>query len=201
MPIVTHTDLKIGHIYVVQGGLVTIQVTESTTQTLGWGYDRVKFAKIENNYIVVDTPWGSKCLLPLDYPLYSTIERHMRSEFPIRGAHKSRKVIPFDEALKLNICKELDNTKIKTLPNNVTSKIIGKRPHGQESTNVFIEELIKYFKTAQTLSSAATHFNVKYQKIRYLIKNIKDRGYNSQRFNVVNTKEKGLNAVRLEPVK
>jgi len=182
-------ELIVGKIYVTKGGLLTF----ITGEQVPWGYDRVKFIKYTENGLLVHTPWGSECALVADYPLFETKETMVRSEFPLRGVHKTREVIPFDKALELKICKELSKKELRKLSKEAeiaqssqSSVKVGEIAHGD-----FMQEFIKYFSDYKTFAEAAKHFKTSYQKIRYTLKKIKNKGYQAKRFTVVEMKQNG----------
>ena len=190
-------ELVPSRIYVTHGGQVTVHHTDKETKQLTWGYDRVRFIKLEDDYIIVETPWNTNCSLLKTYLLQSTSETVMRCEFPMRGVHISREIISFDNALEMGLCKEVTASELKVAADPTT---ITQHRSGAISKNLFTESLIEYFSEAKTVSSAAERFGVKYQKIRYTIKNLKDKGYGVQRFTVVISKQNGLSTVKLEKV-
>lgn len=178
-------DLIPGKIYVTQGGVLTKNEDTKGTE-YPWGYDRVKFlrfgsvGKSKDLRIFIKTPWGTKCDLPLNYPLSTTSETVLRSEFPLMGMHKTRVVIPFEEALKREICKELNATEIRATKEKDSTEIALSQ--GTIERTEFMCKVIDFFAEPHTMAEAAKHFNVKYQQIRYTVNNLNKKGFEHQRF-------------------
>lgn len=147
-------DIKIGRVYVTRGGTVII---DKSGQTVGWGYDRVRVTKKNDMKLVVETPWGTSCILKNDYPLYLTREVTPRVEFKLITTYISKQEIPFDDAVIQGIC-------VEDIP-----------PEDLAAEN-FLKDLIEYFATPQSISSAAQKFGETYQKIRYSIDKIENIG-------------------------
>lgn len=196
-------ELIVGNIYVTKGGLLTF----ATGEQFPWGYDRVKFIKYTEQGILVHTPWGSECALAPDYPLFETKETLIRSEFPLRGVHETRETIPFDKALELKICKELSKKEVRKQLHNANTSIStntvqnkqtpSKSKTGEVATDIFTQDFIKYFEDYKTLAEAAKHFKISYQKVRYTLKKIKNKGYQTNRFSIVKMKQKGKTASKI----
>ncbi len=183
----TADTLVPGEVYVTRGGTVNMK-GDPDKKLVPWGYERVRFMKLTKTHIIVETPWGTECELPSDYPLCTTSETLLRSEFPVCGVHENREVIPFDKALKAGVSKELSIEEIQALSEDqdgttpVRATVVAR--------NEFTEKFIKYFETPQTIAKAAKYFGVKYQKIRYTLNKLKVNGYGLQRFQIVTTKDK-----------
>lgn len=210
-------ELMSGQIYVTQGGTVVmlaevekvipgkgVVLKEGSETEVPWGYDRVRFVKVTDTHIIVETPWGTECELPLDYPLVCTTEKVMRCEFPVRGPHKSRKIIPFEEALKMGICKEVNIVQEVPVENSkdaepVKPKVKAARAK-ETSKNDLKKALIEYFSEEHTLTEAAKHFKIEYQKIRYNLQDIKNKGFELQRFELKSGKKDGMVTNKLEKV-
>lgn len=150
MPKMKFKDIKVGQVYVTRGG---IAVLNASGKTAYWGFDRVKVVKKNKTAIVVETPWGTLCNLPVNYPLYFTKEKTPRIEFKLITTYLTKQEFEFDEAVAAGICVE------HISPADLKIEKI-------------LEDLIKYFNTPQTISSAAKKFGKTYQKIRYLISKI-----------------------------
>ncbi|MEA3340606.1 MAG: hypothetical protein U9R15_11620 [Chloroflexota bacterium] len=145
-------DIKIGQVYVTRGGTAVIN---RAGKTVGWGYDRIRVIKKTSTKLIVETPWGTSCILPDDYLLYSTREIEPRIEFKLITNYISKQEISFDDAIKQSICIE-------------------DIPPEDMAAEQFSIDLIEYFSTPQLVSAAARKFNVPYQKIRYLIDKIEN---------------------------
>ncbi len=180
------SKLKVGNVYVSRGGLIKLP---GRADPVPWGYDRVKLLEITTDHIVIQTPWKTMCIVPLDYPLVETIETVVRSEFRLENNYISCEIIPFDEAIKRGICKELTE-------NELPSKVMSKPKNTAQDTEL-TEAVIDYFATSNTVKDAAGHFGVKYQKIRYILKQIGEKGYGAQRFQIKMSKQGGVNAVQI----
>ena len=150
MPEVKFADIKIGRVYVTRGGTTAI---DKSSKTVGWGYDRVRVIKKNNTKLIIETPWGTSCILKDDYPLSSTREVEPRIEFKLITTYISKQEIPFDDAVAQGICVE-----------NI--------PPEDLIVEKFLKDLIEYFATPQSISSAAQKFGETYQKIRYSIDKI-----------------------------
>lgn len=190
-------DLVPGEIYVTCGGLVTLK-NDSTKQKYPWGYDRVRFMRLTKSHVIVETPWGSECELPLDYKLSSTHEGMIRSEFELSGVHETCEKILFSTALKKGIAKELSAKELQELINIETAETQNTsttRP-SEVARNEFTEKIIKYFEEPRTNPEAAKHFGVAYQKIRYTLKKLKAHGHGLQRFKIETTNDK-INKTKL----
>lgn len=189
MSVIEATELIPGEVYVTRGGTV-IMKGDSEGKKLPWGYERVRFMKLTETHIIVETPWETECELPLDYPLSSTSEAILRSEFPIRGVHElPAEVIPFEEALKLGISKELSAEELQEVLSEQAGGQSTKRP-SEVARNEFTEKFIKYFEEEHTFTEGAKHFGTVYQRIRYTLNKLKLHGYGLQRFQVETTKGK-----------
>ncbi len=145
-------DIKIGQVYTTRGGTAVI---DKTGKTVGWGFDRVRVIIKNSTKLIVETPWGTSCILNQNYPLYSTREVVPRIEFKLITTYISKQEISFDDAITQGICIE----------------VIPSRDLAAEK---FLEDLIIYFSTAQSISSAVKKFGETYQKIRYLIDKIEN---------------------------
>lgn len=154
MPEVKFTDVKIGQVYVTHGGTV---VVDKSGKTMGWGYDRVKVIRKNSTKLVVETPWGTSCILTNTYPLYLTREVEPRIEFKLITTYISKQEISFDGALERGICVEII-------------------PPDELAAEQFLIDLIEYFGTPQSISAAAQKFGATYQKIRYSVDKIKNIG-------------------------
>lgn len=150
MAIVKFVDIKVGQVYATHGGIAVIDKFGKTT---GWGYDRVRVIKKNNTKLVVETPWGTSCILKSTYSLFSTKEVEPRIEFKLVTTYVSKQEIPFDDAVIQGICVE------NIPPENL-------------AVEKFLENLIEYFATSHSISSAAQKFGKTYQKIRYLVDKI-----------------------------
>lgn len=159
MPEVKFVDIKIGQVYVTRGGTAVI---DKFGKTVGWGYDRVCITKKSKTKVIVETPWGTLCILNDDYPLFSTREVVPRIEFKLITTYISKQEIPFDDAVAQNIC--IEDIPLEDL-----------------ATAKFLEDLIEFFDTPQSISSAARKFGATYQKIRYSVDKIENIG----KFNVI----------------
>ena len=154
---VKFTDIVVGQVYVTRGGIAVIN---KSGKTVNWGYDRVLVTGKNDTKLVVQTPWGTSCILKNNYPLFATHETEVRYEFKLVTTYISKQEIPFDVALHRGICTEI-----------VSPKKI-------EINDPFLRKLIKYFATPQLIGSAAKKFGESYQKIRYLIGKVeKIEGY------------------------
>lgn len=158
---VKFTDVKIGQVYVTHGGTV---VVDKAGKTVGWGYDRVRVTKKNNTKLVVETPWGTSCILTNDYPLYETREVEPRIEFKLITNYISKQEISFDDAVEQGICVEII-------------------PPEEVAAEKFLIDLISYFESPQSISSASQKFTVTYQKIRYSV----DKIENIDKYKVIRT--------------
>ena len=147
---VKFADIKVGRIYVTRGGITVI---DKSGKTVGWGYDRIRVVKKSGTKLIVETPWSTSCILKDDYPLSSTKEIEPRIEVKLITTYISKQEIPFDDAVAQGICVE-----------NI--------PPEDQAVEKFLEDLIEYFTTPQSISSAAQKFGETYQKIRYSIDKI-----------------------------
>lgn len=154
MPEVKFVDIKIGQVYTSRGGIVSIT---KSGKTVGWGYDRVRVIKKDSTKLLVETPWGTLCILKDDYPLSLTKEVVPRVEFKLITTYISKQEISFDDAIARGICVE-----------NI--------PPGDLIAEKLLKDLIEYFAVPQSISSAAQKFGETYQKIRYLIDKIENIG-------------------------
>ncbi len=160
MPKVKFADIKIGQVYATRGGIV---VVNKSGKTVGWGYDRVRIIEKNNTQLIIETPWGTSCILANNYPLYMTREVEPRVEFKLITTYISKQEISFDDAIAQNICTE----------NILLDNLVAEK---------FLKDLIKYFAVPQSISSAAQKFGETYQKIRYLIDKIEHMNrYNIKR--------------------
>jgi len=181
-------ELIPGQVYVTQGGTLTLK-GEKDPEVIPWGYDRVRFIKVVGNHIIVETAWNSECELPLDYALEPTIEEHVRSEFPLRGIHVDRTVIPFEEALAKGICKEItgkveQKVQDDTVPVSTQSLKIKKSRTIGIVRNDLYDKIIEFFSEFHSIAEAVTSFDIIYQKVRHTLENINKRGHAGQRFNL-----------------
>ena len=154
MPEVKFTDIKIGQVYVARGGVIVI---DKSGTTVGWGYDRVRVIEKNGTKLIIETPWGTSCILKDDYPLSLTREVAPRIEFKLITTYISKQEIPFDDAVAQGICIE-----------NI--------PPEDLATEKFLKDLIEYFTTPQSISTAAQKFGETYQKIRYSVDKIENIG-------------------------
>lgn len=154
MPEVKFADIKVGQVYVTRGGIAVI---DKFGKTVGWGYDRVRIIKKSNTKLIVETPWGTSCILKDDYPLSSTREVESQIEFKLITTYISKQEVPFDDAVAQGICIE-----------NISPEDL--------AAEKFLEDLIEYFATPQSISSAAQKFGETYQKIRYSVDKIENIG-------------------------
>ena len=180
--IVKYEDLIVGCIYVTKGGLVTLPDGVVT----GWGYDRVKVLKKYNSItserkILVQTPWGTEIELSDNYPLEKTTEIYTKSEFRLIGRFLKKETLSFDEAIKRGICKEQDilhvseeSTTEETKNNPQPPKHKGKK--SATENNELYQKFIDYFSKPRKMVDAVKHFGLAYQKVRYIIMNIKQNG-------------------------
>ena len=152
MPEVKFTNIKIGQVYITCGGTAVI---DDTGKTVGWGYDRVKVIKKNGTKLIVETPWGTLCILSKNYQLFSTKEVEPRIEFKLITNYISKQEIPFDTAVEQGIC--IENT-----------------PSEDIEAEKFLNDLIEYFNTPQSISSAAQKFGTTYQRVRYYIDKIEN---------------------------
>ena len=150
MPEIKFTDIKIGQVYVTRGGIIVI---DKSGKTIGWGYDRVRVIKKSGTKLIVETPWGTSCILKDDYPLSLTREVEPRIEFRLITTYISKQEISFDDAVAQGICVE--NIPLEDL-----------------AAEKFLKDLIEYFATPQSIAAAAQKFGETYQKIRYSIDKI-----------------------------
>ena len=158
MPEVKFADIKVGQVYVTHGGIAVINKPNKPNkpnETVGWGYDRVRVIKKNDTKLVVETPWGTSCIIGSDYSLFSTKEVEPRIEFKLITTYISKQEIPFDDAVAQGICIE-----------NISPEDL--------AAEKFLEDLIKYFATPQSISSAAQKFGETYQKIRYSVDKIEN---------------------------
>jgi len=155
-------NLKVGKVYVTIGGTVNQNGT-----IVGWGYDRVKLLCINNNSLIVKTPWETECTVPIDYDLFETPEDDVFWEFKLVHSFIDKVCIPFNEAIKKGIC---------TLRTKIT----------------FNDQIAGYFATPQKINEAAKHFSVSYQKIRYTITSLINNGYI-----IKESEQDGLKAIQL----
>lgn len=149
MPEVKFADIKIGQVYTTRGGIII----DKSGKTIGWGYDRVRVVKKSGTKLIIETPWGTSCILKDDYPLSMTKEVEPRIEFKLITTYISKQEISFDDAVAQGICVE-----------NI--------PPEDLATAKFLKDLIEYFTIPQSISSAAQKFGETYQKIRYSIDKI-----------------------------
>ena len=147
-------DIKIGKVYVTRGGTTVI---DKAGKIVGWGYDRVRVIKKSATKLVIETPWGTSCILNADYPLSVTKEIEPRIEFKLITNYIVKHEIPFDDAITQGICVE-----------NI--------PLGNADTEKFLMALIGYFATPQSIASAALKFDKTYHKVRYSIDRIANTG-------------------------
>lgn len=175
MPEVKFIDIKIGQVYVTRGGTI---VVNKSGKTVGWGYDRVRVIRKNATKLIVETPWGTSCILTRDYPLYTTKEVAPRIEFKLITTYISKQEISFDDAIAQGICVE-----------NISSENL--------TIEKFLVDLIEYFATPQSISSAAQKFGKTYQKIRYSIDKIENIG----RYNVKRTDANERKTVHIIEVK
>ncbi|KKM18157.1 hypothetical protein LCGC14_1668510 [marine sediment metagenome] len=154
MPEVKFADVKIGQVYVTHGGTV---VVDKSSKAVGWGYDRVRVIKKNSLKLVVETPWGTSCILTDDYPLYMTREVEPRIEFKLITNYIFKQELSFDDAIAQGICIE-----------NIPPEAL--------AAEKFLEDLIEYFALPQSISSAAQKFSETYQKIRYSVDKIENIG-------------------------
>jgi hypothetical protein len=153
---IDYRNLEPDKVYVTVGGTAVNKHGE----IVGWGYDRVKFLRISDNSIVVQTPWSAECTVPLDYPLSETPEEEVFCEFQLIINFTNKIEIPFNEALSCGICK-----------------LYNKETNDAFPYNKFYSNLVRYFTIPQTIADAARHFNVPYQRIRHTITSIGNQGY------------------------
>jgi len=142
MSIVNFIDIKVGQIYVTRGGTVVI---DKFGKTVGWGYDRVRIIKKSSTKLLIETPWGTSCIVRSNYPLSKTRETALQIEFKLITTYLSKQEIPFDTAVAQGICTE--NIPLKDL-----------------AVEKFLIDLVNYFVVPQSISSAAQKFGETYQK-------------------------------------
>ena len=147
-------DIKIGQVYATRGGVTII---DESGKTAGWGYDRVRVIEKSSTKLIVETPWGTSCILKDDYPFSATREVEPRAEFKLITTYISKQEIPFDDAIAQGIC--IENIPLEDL-----------------AVEKFLRDLIEYFAIPQSISSAAQEFGETYQKIRYSIDKIANMG-------------------------
>jgi len=186
---VSFENLEVGKIYVTRGGLATVERKDGIVK-VPWGYDRVKVIKkrpdpIKNGIVIVETPWGTQCELPGNYPLVQTDETIIRSEFKLLGHYISKDEIPFSEAFARGICSNVPVPKstsdnIRVTPQKVSSCTVKHKD--------FIGKLIEYFSTPRKIAEATNYFNCPYQKVRYAIKLIENKGYNFNNYKILTSK-------------
>ncbi len=152
MPEVKFANIKVGRVYATRGGIAVIG---KLNETVGWGYDRVRIIKKNSTKLVIETPWGTSCILNADYPLFSTKEVVPRIEFKLITTYTSKQEIPFDDAVAQGICTE-----------NITPKDL--------EAEKFLLGVIEYCRIPRSISSVAQMFGETYQKIRYLIDKIEN---------------------------
>jgi len=160
MPIVKFEDIEIDNIYVTRGG---IAVLDKSGKTTGWGYDRVKVIKKDTTKVVVQTPWGTECVLNSKYPLFKTGETETRCEFKLVTTYISKQEISFDEALARGICTE-----------DASIEVSGGVSSETAYTDKVLRELVKYFSKPRSMGDAAKKFGRSYQNIRYLVEKIEN---------------------------
>jgi hypothetical protein len=215
MSIVKYEDLVIGQIYVTRGGTVTLP--DGTLA--GWGFERVKVIKKFNALsgvpkVLVLTPWGTEVDFSSDYPLEDTTEQYMRSEFKLTFGHSNKKFMTFAEAIKTGICVQQD-----IMPDS-SSEVVSKNSKSSKETKVekaakapkapkaskgseteiaeFTQKIIDYFSVKpRKMTEAAKDLGIQYQKIRYTIMNVKQHGFNLDRFNLSQSEIEGKTAFQL----
>lgn len=168
MATVKFENIEVGQVYVTRGGTA---VSDKSHKTMGWGYDRVRVIKKNDTQMVVQTPWGTECILIKGYPLFETCEVEVRCEFKLVTNFLSKKEIPFDDALQQGICAE-----------NIPLE-----------SDSFLKELIKYFAKPQLVADAVKKFGEQYQKVRYAIKKVEQ----SEHYQVIRDIKDGRNVVHI----
>jgi len=148
-------DIKVGQVYVTRGGIAII---DKSNKTVGWGYDRVRVIEKNAAKLIVETPWGTSCILTNNYSLYTTREIEPRIEFKLITNYISKQEISFDDAINRGICTEKNISSV----NSPIEK--------------FLIDLIEYFAVPRSISSAAQKFTATYQRIRYSIDRIENIG-------------------------
>lgn len=158
MSVVKFENIEVGQVYVTRGGIVII---DNSGKTMGWGYDRVKVIKKSATKMIVQTPWGTECVLSSGYPLSKTKETEIHYEFKLITTYISKQEMPFDEAVKRGICiEEGDQPYTKVYSGGATY------------TDKFWRELVKYFSTPRLITDASKKFEKSYQKIKYMVDRI-----------------------------
>ena len=147
MPEVKFSDIQVGQVYVTKGGEV---VLDASGKTAGWGYDRVRVINKNSRKLVIETSWGTSCVLPADYVLSSTYETVPRTEFKLVAKYVSKREISFDDSLAMGHCAE-----------NI--------PASEVTADSLQDVLVTYFSTPQSIASAAKKFGESYHRMRYLI--------------------------------
>jgi len=199
MAIVKYDDLIIGCVYVTRGGTAILYDDSEVI----WGFDRVKVIKkfnsiVGNRRVRVQTSWGTELDCPEDYPFETTTEQYIKSEFKLIGPYKSKKVIPFSEAVKKGICKEEDILlKKEDVIENPEKVKSSKSCKSATETSDFKQKIVDYFSKPRKMTDAVKHFGTQYQKIRYTIMNIKKDGFNLDRFDLKQSKEDGKTTFQL----
>jgi len=205
--IVKYEDIIVGVIYVTRGGVVTLPDGVVT----GWGYDRVKIIKKFNSLsgdhrVLLQTPWNTELEVSEDYPLEKTTETYVRSEFKLVGRFTKKDTLPFEEAIKKGLCKEED-----ILPSSTeeiepedsdkpsTTRPTKSKKSATESKDIY-QKVIDYFSKPQKMVDAAKHFGMQYQKIRYIVMNIKQNGFNLNRFELKTSEGEGKTTFQLVKV-
>ena len=204
MDLIEKDDLILGTIYITAGGLATVLDTKGVKIKTPWGFDRVKYIKTTDYSIIVETPWGTECVLPLDYKFYTTSETKIRSEFPLCGPYFEKTRMTFKEAIEQGYCKEIIKTK---KPKNV--KISDSVPPPIISTsarmsttvnNDLCEKIIKYFEEPRVMIDAAKELGLVYQTLRYRLINFNKKGHNLVRYNLIQSKIDGKKVIQLQKV-
>jgi len=152
MPVVNFTNIKVGQVYVTRGGTVVI---DKSGKTVGWGYDRIRVIKKSSSKLLIETPWGTSCVVKSTYPLSATREVALQTGFKLITTYLSKQEIPFDDAVAQGIC-------VESIPRN------------DLEIEKFLVDLIDYFSTPQSIPSAVQKFGKTYQKIRYSIGKIEN---------------------------
>jgi len=171
---VKFVDIQIDQIYATRGGTA---VLSKSGKVVGWGYDRVRIIEKTNTQLVIETPWGTSCSLDTDYPLSETNAVDLRTEFKLITTYVSKQEIPFDDAVAQGICT--DNAPISNIP-----------------VDLDLQNLIQYFSTPKSISSAAQKFGKTYQKIRYLIRKLD----NIEKFDIIRQDNLGGKTIHIVEV-
>ena len=166
MNIVNFKNTVVGNIYVTQGGLAE----DGNGNIFPWGYERIRLLRKgrrkNQNFFIVETPWGTELELHEDYVLYNTTETVPRSEHKMIGMHQQPlQYIPFKTALTQGICKIGDDYPNMEIHDGSLEDIQEK----------FYRSIVNFCNKPVKLAEVAQHFAVEYQQMRYHIETIPKR--------------------------